>query len=290
MSNERIVSRMSGFFGLLMVFGSVAAAIYLFTLADRTNHAGQGKFILGGLALILLAVILLPGLFVVGPNESRVLVLFGRYTGTVKQNGFYWTNPFTLKHRCSLRARNLNGEKIKVNDHAGNPIEIAAVVVWQVKDTFAAMFEVDDYVGYVHTQSESAVRKLASAYDYDGAESVVTLRGSTDEVNDHLRDELEQRFGRAGVEVVEARISHLAYAAEIAQAMLQRQQASAVIAARTLIVEGAVGMVEMALEHLSQRGVVELDQERRAAMVSNLLVVLCSERTTPVVNAGTLYN
>ncbi|MCB9882139.1 MAG: SPFH domain-containing protein [Planctomycetes bacterium] len=236
-------------------------------------------------------VFLLPGFFVVNPNESRVLVLFGRYRGTVLTNGFFWTNIFTLKHRVSLRARNLNGERIKVNDLTGNPIEIAAVVVWRVRDTAQAMFDVDDYEEYVHIQSESAVRHLASTHPYDDHESeIVSLRGGVDDVADELREQLEERFARAGVEVVEARLTHLAYSPEIAGVMLRRQQADAIIAARQKIVDGAVGMVQIALEKLERDHVVELDDERKAAMVSNLLVVLCSEaETTPIVNTGTLY-
>lgn len=295
LSQERVVTRMSGFLGLAMVLGLIVVAVFLIRLGilDPNGHDRRDPLvlpILGGILTIITAIVCLTGHFVVPPNDSRVMVLFGKYVGTVKTNGFYWANPFTLKHRVSLRARNLNGEKTKVNDKSGNPIEIAAVVVWQVRDTYAARFDVDDYLEYVETQSESAVRKLASSYDYDGAEDQMTLRGDTGEISEHLRNELEERLARAGIHVVEARITHLAYAPEIAQAMLQRQQAEAMVAARTKIVEGAVGMVEMALEELKTRGVVELDAERRVAMVSNLLVVLCGERTTPVVNTGTLYS
>jgi regulator of protease activity HflC (stomatin/prohibitin superfamily) len=223
-----------------------------------------------------------------------VLILFGTYKGTVKKNGFFWANPFLSKKRITLRARNLNGEKLKVNDKAGNPIQIAAVVVWQVQDTYHASFEVDDYEQYVVVQSEAAVRHMAGAYPYDTFEvdddEVLTLRAGKDQVNTVLENELQERFERAGIKVIEARISHLAYAPEIAEAMLRRQQASAVVAARTQIVDGAVTMVELALERLSEKRVVELDEERKAAMVSNLLVVLCSESSAaPVVNAGTLY-
>ncbi len=233
---------------------------------------------------------LLAGLFVVNPNEAAVVLLFGDYRGTVKQNGFCWANPFYTKIKISLRARNLNGERIKVNDLTGNPIEIAAVIVWRVVDTTGALFEVDHYEDYVHTQSEAALRHLASVYPYDGGENELTLRGTTEEINHRLEKELHERLTRAGVEVVEARLSHLAYASEIAGAMLQRQQASAVVAARQLIVEGAVGMVERALVELSSKSIIELDDERKAAMVSNLLVVLCSNHSTqPVINTGTLY-
>jgi regulator of protease activity HflC (stomatin/prohibitin superfamily) len=226
----------------------------------------------------------------VNPNEAAALLLFGAYKGTVKKNGFCWANPFYTKMKISLRARNLNGEKLKVNDLSGNPIEIAAVVVWQVAETAEALFEVDDYEEYVETQSEAAVRHMASAYPYDGDEATISLRGSTDELNQHLQKELQERLGRAGVDVNEARLSHLAYAPEIAGAMLQRQQASAVVAARQKIVEGAVGMVELALEELNKKTIVTLDEERKAAMVSNLMVVLCSEHSAqPIVNTGTLY-
>jgi regulator of protease activity HflC (stomatin/prohibitin superfamily) len=226
----------------------------------------------------------------VNPNEAAALLLFGDYKGTTKDNGFRWANPFMTKQKISLRARNLNGEKIKVNDLTGNPIEIAAVVVWQVVDTAEALFEVDDYEQYVQTQSEAAVRHLASAYPYDGPEDQLTLRGTTSELNERLEKELLERLGRAGVRVLEARLSHLAYAPEIAGAMLQRQQASAVVAARQQIVAGAVGMVELALEELNKKSIVLLDEERKATMVSNLLVVLCSEHSAqPVVNTGTLY-
>ncbi len=229
------------------------------------------------------------GFFVVNPNESKVLTLFGTYVGSVKENGFYWANPFNVKLRLSLRAHTLNGDRLKVNDRGGNPIEIAAVVVWQVSDTFAAAFQVERYEEFVRIQSETAVRHLASTWHYDGDDGEVTLRGSTDEVSAHLKSELQERMALAGITIMEARLSHLAYSPEIAHAMLQRQQAAALIAARSRIVDGAVGMVEMALHRLSQSEMVHLDEERRAAMVSNLLVVLCSERTTPVVNAGSLY-
>ncbi|MBC8423838.1 SPFH domain-containing protein, partial [bacterium] len=227
---------------------------------------------------------------VVNPNEAAALLLFGDYKGTVKRNGFCWANPFMTKMKVSLRARNLNGEKIKVNDLTGNPIEIAAVVVWKVVETAEALFEVDDYEEYVETQSEAAVRKMASAYPYDGPEDQLTLRGTPDELNERLEQELQERLDRAGVKVIEARLSHLAYAPEIAGAMLQRQQASAVVAARQQIVAGAVGMVELALAELGQKKIVELDDDKKATMVSNLMVVLCSEHSAqPVVNAGTLY-
>jgi len=287
MSQERTFEPYSGalfvFLGLLCVPAIIACIV----AAKQLNR--PDLFIPTMFAFVLLGMACFGGLFLVNPNEAKVLVLFGRYRGTVKSNGFYWVNPFTMRHRVSLRAHNLNGEKLKVNDKSGNPIEIAAVVVWQVHDTFAAKFDVESYEDFVKVQSEAAVRHMASAYHYDGEDGEITLRGSTDEVSRALQKELGERLERAGVEVTEARLAHLAYAPEIAQAMLQRQQAAAVIAARTKIVDGAVGMVEMALARLSHSGVVQLDEERKAAMVSNLLVVLCGERTTPVVNAGTLY-
>ena len=241
--------------------------------------------------LLLVSSFLLAGLFVVNPNEGRVLQLFGDYRGTARAPGLRWANPFYTKKRISQRVRNFESARLKVNDIEGNPIEIAAVVVWQVVDTAEAVFEVDDYNNYVKVQSEAALRNLATSYPYDAHDDThMSLRGHTLAVADHLKKEIQDRLARAGVQVIEARISHLAYAPEIAASMLQRQQAGAIIAARTRIVEGAVGMVEMALELLSRREIVELDNERKAAMVSNLLVVLCGERSTqPIVNAGTIY-
>ena len=240
---------------------------------------------------LLVTVFLLIGLFVVNPNEGRVLQLFGDYAGTAKAPGLRWANPLYTKKRISLRVRNFESARLKVNDSEGNPIEIAAVVVWQVVDTAEAVFEVDDYNNYVKVQSESALRNLATSYTYDTHDDAhISLRGHTAAVAEHLKKEIQDRLARAGVEVIEARISHLAYAPEIAASMLQRQQAGAIIAARQRIVEGAVGMVEMALDMLSRRDIVTLDNERKAAMVSNLLVVLCGERSTqPVINAGTIY-
>jgi len=232
------------------------------------------------------------GFLIVSPNEAKVLQLFGNYTGTVRTPGWWWTNPFTMPRRkVSQRVRNFESSHLKVNDHDGNPIEIAAIVVWRVTDTAEAVFQVDDYENYVKVQTEAAVRNLATSYAYDShQDDQLSLRTSSDEITGRLRSEVQDRLAKAGIEVIEARLSHLAYAPEIAQAMLRRQQASAVIAARTRIVEGAVGMVEMALEELSKRSVVVLDEERKAAMVSNLLVVLCSEQNTqPVVNTGSLY-
>ena len=235
---------------------------------------------------------LIKGFFQVAPNEGQVLQLFGKYAGTVREEGLRWTNPFYTKQRISLRVRNFESSKLKVNDSDGNPIEIATIVVWQVTDTAEAVFCVDDYENFVHIQSESALRQMAQSYPYDSHDDgTPALRSHGEEINNHLRDEIQARLGKAGVQVTEARISHLAYAQEIAQAMLQRQQASAIVAARERIVEGAVGMVAMALDKLRTQGVVDLDEERKAAMVSNLLVVLCGERgTQPVLNAGTLHN
>ncbi len=247
-----------------------------------------------GTIIFVVYCFMLPGFFTIQPNEAMVLVLFGKYIGTVKKAGWHWANPFYTKKKISLRSRNINGEKIKVNDEMGNPIEIADVIVWRVENTAEALFDVDNYIDYVNVQSESALRHLAGMYPYDVGEDdthTLSLRGSSDEVSDALKNELQQRLGKAGVIVEEARLSHLAYAPEIAAAMLQRQQAAAIIAARQKIVEGAVGMVQMALNKLSEDGIVELDEERKAAMVSNLLVVLCGERSTqPIINAGTLHN
>jgi regulator of protease activity HflC (stomatin/prohibitin superfamily) len=284
---ERALRPASGWLFVLLVLALTALDLFVFiriVQADRPDRLWQALVAIG------VTVLLARGLLVVNPNQAAVLLLFGRYAGTVKQNGFFWVNPFYKRAMISLRVRNHESAKLKVNDRAGNPIEIAAIIVWRVTDTYQAEFEVDSYVDYVKVQSESAVRHLASAYAYDGEESEVTLRGATDEVSHRLQRELEERLLRAGVDVIEARLSHLAYAPEIAQAMLQRQQASAVVAARTKIVEGAVGMVELALAELARTQVVTLDEERKAAMVSNLLVVLCSEHAaSPVINAGTLY-
>jgi regulator of protease activity HflC (stomatin/prohibitin superfamily) len=241
-------------------------------------------------ALVVLFVALF-GLFMVQPNQAAVVQLFGRYIGTVRENGLRWANPFYSKKAVTLRVRNFESSKLKVNDLEGSPIEIAAVVVWQVHETAEAVFNVDDYENFVHVQSEAALRQMATSYPYDLHEDhKVSLRSHSTEINEHLQREIKERLQQAGVTVIEARVSHLAYAAEIAQAMLQRQQAGAIIAARTRIVEGAVSMVHMALEQLAHKGVVHLDEERKAAMVSNLLVVLCGERgTQPIVNTGTIY-
>jgi regulator of protease activity HflC (stomatin/prohibitin superfamily) len=242
--------------------------------------------------LLLPWILMLPGFFYVNPNGSRVLVLFGKYIGTVKENGFFWVNPFYTKKKISLRARNFDSERIKVNDQIGNPIMISVILVWRVKDTYAAAFEVDDYENFVRVQTDAAVRKLAGTYPYDNfddEQAEVTLRSGIKEVNEDLEKELDERLAIAGIEILEARIGYLAYAQEIASAMLRRQQATAIVAARHKIVEGAVSMVEMALDQLNEKEVVHLDEEKRAAMVSNLMVVLCADKdVSPVINSGTL--
>ncbi len=246
---------------------------------------------LAGVLVVAAAVFILAGLYTIQPNQAAVLSLFGKYVGTVKDNGLRWNNPFYAKRRVSQRVRNFESGKLKVNELDGSPIEIAAVIVWQVVDASEAVYNVDDYESFVHIQSESALRAMATSYPYDQHEDgQLALRSHASEISQHLKNELAERLADAGVQVIDARISHLAYAAEIAQAMLQRQQANAVIAARTRIVAGAVGLVEMALAELQKNGVVELDEERKAHMVSNLLTVLCSDRgTQPIVNAGSLY-
>lgn len=276
---------------LLLTVGGITLIVRAIIHADR--HEPFAALLIGGLVMLLLSFITWFGFFSLQPNESRVLILFGAYRGTVRRSGFHWVNPFYSKRsKISLRMRNLNGKQLKVNDKRGNPIEIAAVVVWKVQDTAQAAFDVDDYENYVEVQSESAVRHLATSYAYDqGEEDEFTLRGGGDEVNAALTKELQERLSRAGVLVEEARITHLAYAPEIAQAMLRRQQAEAIIAARTKIVHGAVSMVEMALKELKDKAVIEFDHERKASMVSNLLVVLCGEaEVSPVINTGTLYH
>jgi regulator of protease activity HflC (stomatin/prohibitin superfamily) len=274
---------------LIAAFG-VAVWMLIRELASGMESGGP-LMVLVWASVITVLCVLLAGFFIVNPNEAKVLTLFGRYAGSVKQDGFHWANPLLTKKHISLRVRNFESSQIKVNDQDGNPIEIAAVVVWRVNETAEASFEVDDYVHYVKVQSEAAVRNLATQYPYDTHEDhAKSLRGNTLEIAEQLKVEVQERLAKAGVEVLEARINHLAYAPEIASAMLQRQQAGAIIAARQRIVEGAVGMVEMALEMLSHREIVTLDNERKAAMVSNLLVVLCGDRNTqPVINTGTIY-
>jgi len=288
MVREKILKPSSGWSAL--VIGVVLGLIALGALATGIGGGGPVLVLVFLLALVG-ALIALTGLFFINPNEARVLQLFGEYVGTVREAGFCWANPFYSKRRVSLRMVSVEVGKLKVNDLDGNPVEIAAIVVWKVIDSAQAVFEVDNYPDYVRVQGESAVRTLASRYPYDAHDdATLSLRGNTQQVAEHLQQELDERVNLAGVKVLEARISHLAYAPEIAQAMLQRQQAGAIIAARQKIVDGAVGMVEMALERLSRNNVVVLDEERKAAMVSNLLVVLCSERSTqPIVNTGSLY-
>ncbi|MDH4063581.1 MAG: SPFH domain-containing protein [Acidobacteriota bacterium] len=254
-------------------------------------QARDPVMVVGAAVGLVVVIVLLFGLFMVNPNEGKVLQLFGKYVGTAKIQGLRWANPFYTKKNVSQRVRNFESSRLKVNDLEGNPIEIAAVVVWKVVETAEAVFDVDDYENYVHVQSEAAVRNLATSYAYDAhLETDVSLRGNTAAVAEHLEKEIQERLLKAGVEVVEARISHLAYAPEIAAAMLQRQQAGAIIAARQRIVEGAVGMVDMAIDMLAQKSLLTLDEERKAAMVSNLLVVLCGDRNAqPVINTGTIY-
>ncbi|MSO49290.1 MAG: SPFH domain-containing protein [Acidobacteria bacterium] len=296
MIRERVRSTLSGWVmvpGLLVagvgcLVGLVSAAQWLEDSAGDVNGAMVGIVIHSAVALLVIGVLAF-GFFIVNPNEAKVLTLFGKYSGSVKTDGFHWANPLLTKRHISLRVRNFESSQIKVNDLEGNPIEIAAVVVWKVTETAEACFEVDSYEHYVKVQTQAAVRNLATHYPYDAYEEHhKSLRGNTVEIAEQV--EVQERLAKAGVEVLEARINHLAYAPEIASAMLQRQQAGAIIAARSRIVEGAVGMVEMALDLLSKRDVVALDNDRKAAMVSNLLVVLCGDRNTqPMINAGTIY-
>jgi regulator of protease activity HflC (stomatin/prohibitin superfamily) len=288
MIRERELGSLPGIPMAVLFFLVLCGLVYVLITTAAESSA---TWIVSLSIAILLDVLLFMGLFVVNPNEGRVLQLFGDYVGTVKKPGLRWANPLYTKRRISQRVRNFESARLKVNDRDGNPIEIAAVVVWRVVDTAEAVFQVDDYQNFVKVQTEAAVRNLATSYTYDThLDGEMSLRGNTAEVAEHLKKEIQERLATAGVEVIEARISHLAYAPEIAQAMLQRQQAGAIIAARQRIVEGAVGMVEMALDLLSKREILEFDNERKAAMVSNLLVVLCGERATqPVINTGTIY-
>ena len=324
-TKEKAVQACNGWMMLALFILFLIGDIALFSYCAAQGGEGNQNVLLSVFSVVMLPVLIffMTGFFTLQPNQARVLVLFGKYSGTVRNSGFYWANPlyssgpggrgagrlFELvskleaaktgtqrkkslaRNKISLRARTINGEKLKVNDKRGNPIEIAAVIVWRVQDTAQAMFDVDDYESYVETQSESALRHLASQYSYDhGEENEITLRSNADEVSAGLKTQLEERLSRAGVAVEEARLTHLAYAPEIAQAMLRRQQAEAVIAARQKIVQGAVSMVDMALKALAEKQVVQLDDERKAAMVSNLMVVLCGESEVhPVINAGTLY-
>jgi regulator of protease activity HflC (stomatin/prohibitin superfamily) len=289
---ERIVKPFSGFLALFLALICLPLSIYFFVQLGQAG--GSGDFFIA-LLFFIAFIFIVKGILIVNPNHSRVLTFFGKYIGTVKANGLMWVNPLYKTVHLSLRAHNHNGQQLKVNDKLGNPIEIAAVIVWRVNDTYKASFEVDNYLQYVNVQSEAAVRHLAVSYPYDRMEEIdaaedITLRDGGEKVNDMLERELNERLAPAGINVLEARISHLAYAPEIAGAMLQRQQATAIVAARTKIVEGAVGMVELALDRLSQKDIVVLDEERKAAMVSNLLVVLCGDsKVSPVVNTGTLH-
>jgi hypothetical protein len=290
--SEKVTKVYNGFLMLAVGILLMAASVTLFILNAEQEYVWMT--VLAVILMIITGILVLPGLFIVNPNEAKVMVLFGKYAGSVRDNGFFWANPFYSKKKISLRARNLSGQKLKVNDKIGNPIEIAAVIVWKVEDTFKAFFDVDNYEQYVVIQSEASVRHLAQSYPYDSFEEMdeeqLTLRASTDKISHVLESELQERLKRAGVHVIEARLSHLAYAPEIAEAMLRRQQATAVVAARSQIVHGAVSMVEMALNQLADKHLVDLDEEKKAAMVSNLLVVLCSESSTsPVINTGTLY-
>lgn len=318
MVSENLIKPRSGWAPLCGIVGGLMVAIALFfaAIANENQLAGPvlAALIVSAIFIAAVCFVGMFGFMAIAPNQARVLLLFGEYKGSVISSGFYWVNPFLSKKKISLRVRNFEtgatttaakkdaagqviseksrspGRPSKVNDRDGNPIEISAVVVWKVVDTAEAMFEVDDYEDFVAVQSEAALRNLATRHPYDSEDHEISLRGSTQEISDQLQADIQERLEKAGVNVIEARISHLAYASEIAAAMLQRQQAQAVVAARTKIVEGAVGMVQMALDHLAADNIVELDDERRAAMVSNLLVVLCSDRhTQPVVNTGSLY-
>ena len=288
MSTEKDTPQRGGWTALVVLLVLAAADVFVFI---QGVSAAQPYIILPAIVVFIVLGVMFRGLFTVEPNQAAVLLLFGRYKGTEKVSGFRWANPLYTRRKISLRARNFDSDKLKVNEKTGNPIEISAVVVWRVRDTAQAVFDVDDFSQYVHVQSESAVRHIATTYPYDQAEEgEVSLRLSIDEVSQALGQEIQERVREAGVQVIEARINHLAYAPEIASAMLQRQQAEAVIAARQKIVDGAVGMVQMAISRLEKAGLVDLDEERKATMVSNLMVVLCShEATQPVINAGSLY-
>jgi len=283
MNKEKVYSAFSGYLALLIVILLIVPPVLGIIMVKM----------IWLIAFIVIGLFMLPGFVIVNPNESSVLVLFGAYKGTIRSNGFWWVNPFFVKKKISLRARNLDSDPIKVNDKIGNPIMIGVVMVWRVEETYKSAFEVDDYVHFVEIQSEAAVRKLAGHYPYDNfddAGAEITLRSGGDEVNQKLEDEISERLEIAGIEVIEARINYIAYAQEIAGAMLKRQQATAIVAARIKIVEGAVGMVEMALEALSEKGIIELDEEKKASMVSNLMVVLTSDKdVAPVVNTGSIY-
>ncbi|MEN2283626.1 SPFH domain-containing protein [Algoriphagus sp. SE2] len=280
---EKINKPSSGYIFVLLDLAFIAIAVYAFV----------NEILILGAGSVLAFILIIPGFFIVEPNKAMVLLLFGEYKGSVKANGFFWVNPFMTKKKISLRVRNFENKPLKVNDKIGNPVMIGTIVVWQVEDTFKATFDVDDYENFVHLQTDAAVRKMAGLYPYDNFESEeaeVTLRSGVEEVNHSLEAEIIERLNHAGIKVIEARISHLAYSSEIASAMLQRQQATAIVAARQKIVEGAVGMVEMALEDLKMKDIIEFDDEKKAVMVSNLMVVLCSDKSaSPVLNVGTLH-
>jgi regulator of protease activity HflC (stomatin/prohibitin superfamily) len=280
---EKITKPTSGYVMILTILTAIAIGIFMILNVNP----------IFGAPLLILAFFCIPGFFIVEPNKAMVLLLFGDYKGTVKANGFFWVNPFMTKKKISLRVRNFENKPLKVNDKIGNPVMVGTIVVWQVEDTFKATFDVDDYENFVHLQSDAAVRKMAGSYPYDNfedEEAEVTLRSGVEEVNHSLEAEIVDRLNHAGIKVIEARISHLAYASEIASAMLQRQQATAIVAARQKIVEGAVGMVEMALDDLKVKDIIEFDEEKKATMVSNLMVVLCSDKSaSPVLNVGTLH-
>ena len=279
---EKITKPSSGYIMVFLTLLGITASVLLLSASSP----------IGGV-FIFLVILCVPGFFIVEPNKAMVLLLFGKYEGTVKANGFYWVNPFMVKKKISLRVRNFENKPLKVNDKIGNPVMIGTIVVWQVEDTFKTTFDVEDYENFVHLQTDAAVRKMAGLFSYDNFEddhSEITLRSGVEEVNHSLEKEIAERLLQAGIKVIEARISHLAYASEIASAMLQRQQATAIVAARQKIVEGAVGMVEMALADLKMKDIIEFDQDKKAAMVSNLMVVLCSDRSaSPVLNVGTLH-
>ncbi|MCH7402460.1 SPFH domain-containing protein [Belliella kenyensis] len=279
---EKITKPLSGYLMILVALALIAIGVF----------AVVSKIVILAIVSIILFIGIVPGFFTLQPNKAMVLVLFGAYKGTVKANGFFWVNPFMTKEKISLRVRNFENKPLKVNDKIGNPVMVGTIVVWQVENTFKATFDVNDYENFVHLQTDAAVRKMAGKYPYDDFEAEnaeITLRSGVEEVNHSLEEEIAERLNHAGIRVIEARISHLAYASEIASAMLQRQQATAIVAARRKIVDGAVGMVEMALEDLKIKGIIEFEEDRKAAMVSNLMVVLCSDRSaSPVLNVGTL--
>ncbi len=285
---EKSANKINGFVALFVVIGLFALTVYLVSVGIRNEDPTIIWFLI---PLVFISFLSFGGFMIVQPNESKVLMLFGKYTGTIRVAGFWWVNPFTVKKHVSLRIRNFNSEKLKVNDLHGNPIEIAAVIVWRVVDSARAIFDVQNYEQFVAIQSETAIRSMASEYPYDVSDEVTaSLRGTPQEIAENLKKTLQSRLEVAGVDIMESRISHLAYAQEIAQAMLRRQQAQAVIAARTKIVEGAVGMVQMALKALSEQNIVNLDEDKKATMVNNLMVALVSETSTqPVINTGTLY-